>query len=144
MKSFADKVKCARAELGLSQAQLSDQIGVSIRSVQLYEQGAKKPRPSTTLKLAKALKVSVRFLTDDECDNPLEDIEKDGYIEEARKRDGISGARDMNALLEANSALFAGGELSQAEKDAFFEAVMKAYITCKEEAKEKFGRKKSV
>lgn len=144
MKSFADKVKDARAELGLSQAQLSEQIGVSVRSVQLYEQGVKKPRQSTTLKLAKALKVSVRFLTDDECENPLEDIEKDGYIEEARERYGASGARDMNALLEANAALFAGGELSQAEKDAFFEAVMKAYITCKEEAREKFGRKKSV
>lgn len=144
MKSFADKVKDARAELGLSQAQLSEQIGVSVRSVQLYEQGVKKPRQSITLKLAKALKVSVRFLTDDECENPLEDIEKDGYIEEARERYGASGARDMNALLEANAALFAGGELSQAEKDAFFEAVMKAYITCKEEAREKFGRKKSV
>lgn len=144
MKSFADKVKDARAELGLSQAQLSEQIGVSVRSVQLYEQGVKKPRQSTTLKLAKALKVSVRFLTDDECENPLEDIEKDGYIEEARERYGASGARDMNALLEANAALFAGGELSQAEKDAFFEAVMKAYITCKEEAREKFGRNKSV
>ena len=144
MKSFADKVKDARAELGLSQAQLSEQIGVSVRSVQLYEQGVKKPRQSITLKLAKALKVSVRFLTDDECENPLEDIEKDGYIEEARERYGASGARDMNALLEANAALFAGGELSQVEKDAFFEAVMKAYITCKEEAREKFGRKKSV
>ena len=39
------------------------------------------------------------------------------------------------------SALFAGGELSQDQKDAFFEAVMKAYITCKEEARVKFGRK---
>ena len=47
----------------------------------------------------------------------------------------------MAELLEANAALFAGGELSQDEKDAFFEAVMKAYLTCKEEAREKFGRK---
>lgn len=143
MKSFADKVKDGRAELGLSQAQLSEQIGVSIRSVQLYEKGAKKPRPSTALKLAKALKVSVRFLTDEECENPLEDIEKDGYIAEAHKRYGTAGTRDMYALLEENAALFAGGELSQSEKDAFFEAIMKAYITCKEEAKSKFGRKKS-
>ena len=34
------------------------------------------------LKLAKALKVSVKFLSDDECENPVEDIEKDGYIED--------------------------------------------------------------
>ena len=44
--------------------------------------------------------------------------------------------------MEENAALFAGGELSQSEKDAFFEAVMRAYITCKEEAKQKFGRKR--
>ena len=39
------------------------------------------------------------------------------------------------------AALFAGGELPQEAKDAFFEAVMKAYITCKEESKKTFGRK---
>ena len=93
------------------------------------------------LKLAKALKVSVKFLSDDECENPVEDIEKDGYIEEARERYGAQGARDVEALLADNAALFAGGELSQEQKDAFFQAVMTAYVTCKEEAKAKFGRK---
>lgn len=141
MKSFAEKVKDARTELGLSQPQLGAMVGVSVRSILAYEKGEKTPRQATLLKLAKALKVSVHFLTDDACDNPLEDIEKDGYIEEARTRYGAAGARDMAELLEANAALFAGGELSQDEKDAFFEAVMKAYLTCKEEAREKFGRK---
>jgi len=54
---------------------------------------------------------------------------------------GSKGVRDMEELLRDNAALFAGGELSQDQKDAFFEAVMKAYITCKEESKIKFGRK---
>ena len=141
MKTFADKVKDARTELGLFQQQLGDMIGVSARSILAYEKGEKKPRRGTMVKLAKALKVSVKYLTDDECENPMEDIEKDSYVEEARGLYGAGGARDMNALLEANAALFAGGELSQDEKDAFFDAVMKAYITCKEEAKAKFGRK---
>jgi uncharacterized protein YpbB len=95
------------------------------------------------LKLAKALKVSVKFLSDDECENPLEDIEKDGYISVVREKYGAKGAKDMDSLLAANAALFAGGELSQEQKDAFFDAVMKAYITCKEEAKAKFGHKSS-
>ena len=67
---------------------------------------------------------------------------KDGYIEEARARYGAKGGRDVDALLAENSALFAGGELSQSQKDAFFDAVMKAYITSKEAAKIKFGHKK--
>ena len=141
MKPFSEKVRDARNELGLSQTQLGEAAGVSLRTILAYEKGEKTPRPATMLKLAKALKVSVKFLSDDECENPVEDIEKDGYIEEARERYGAQGARDVEALLADNAALFAGGELSQEQKDAFFQAVMTAYVTCKEEAKAKFGKK---
>ncbi len=141
MKTFSDKVKEARVSLGISQPQLGKKIGLSVRSVIAYEKGEKKPRPASMLKLAKALGVSVKFLSDDECENPMADIEKDDYIAEARERYGAAGAKNMDELLSANTALFAGGELSQEQKDAFFEAVMKAYITCKEEARRKFGKK---
>ncbi len=142
MMTFAEKVKTARSELGFSQTQLAEATGVSLRTISAYEQGQKKPRQSTMLKLAKVLKVSVKFLSDDNCENPVEDIERDGYIEEAREKYGSQGARDVDSLLQANAAVFAGGELSQDEKDAFFEAVMKSYLASKEEAKAKFGRKK--
>ena len=39
-------------------------------------------------------------------------------------------------------ALFAGGELDEEAKDAFYQAVTKAYLSCKMEAKKTFGRKK--
>lgn len=141
MKTFSEKVKEARVSLGISQPQLGKKIGLSVRSVIAYEKGEKKPRPASMLKLAKALGVSVKFLSDDECENPMADIENDDYIAEARERYGVAGAKNMDELLSANTALFAGGELSQEQKDAFFEAVMKAYITCKEEARRKFGKK---
>lgn len=143
MKSFSEKARDARIELGLTQTQLGEEVGISLRTIVAYERGEKKPRQATMLKLAKALKVSVKFLSDDECENPLEDIEKDGYISVVREKYGAKGAKDMDSLLAANAALFAGGELSQEQKDAFFDAVMKAYITCKEEAKAKFGHKSS-
>lgn len=141
MKSFAEKVFDARTELGFSQTQLGEKVGVSLRSILAYEKGEKTPRPSTVLKLARELNVSVKFLTDDTCENPLEDIEKDGYIEEAREKYGSKGARDLDTLISENCALFAGGELSTEEKDVFFEALTKAYIACKEEAREKFTPK---
>lgn len=141
MKTFSEKVKEARVSLGISQPQLGKKIGLSVRSVIAYEKGEKKPRPASMLKLAKALGVSVKFLSDDECEDPMADIEKDDYIAEARERYGAAGAKNMDELLSANTALFAGGELSQEQKDTFFEAVMKAYITCKEEARRKFGKK---
>lgn len=83
----------------------------------------------------------MKFLTDDDCIDPLADIEKDDYIDQARAMYGAKGVRDMEELLRENTALFAGGELSQEQKDMFFQAVMTAYVTCKEEASKKFGRK---
>ena len=138
MKNFAEKLKEARIQRDISQPQLAEMVGVSLRSIVGYERGEKTPRQAKIYKLAKALSVSVKYLTDDACENPLEDIEKDEFLEDAHSRYGAAGARDVDALLADNAALFAGGELSQEQKDAFFEAVMKAYITCKEEAKIKF------
>ena len=143
MATFEEKVKAARVELGMTQQELADATGVSKRAIINYERGEKKPRPTTLLALAKALKVSTKFLSDPECDDPVADIEKDGYIEEARERYGSKGARDVDALLAENAALFAGGELSQEQKDVFFQAIMTAYVTSKEAAKVKFGHKKN-
>ncbi len=141
MKSFGEKVREARVSLGMAQTQLAREISVTPRSIQCYERNEKMPRPATMTRLAKALKVSVKFLTDDGCADPVAEIEKDTFMEEARARYGSRGARDAEQLLADNTALFAGGELSQEQKDAFFQAVMTAYVTSKEEAKAKFGRK---
>lgn len=143
MMTFAEKVRTARNELGLTQQELGDAAGVSLRTITAYEKDEKRPRAGTLLRLAGALKVSVKFLSDDSCENPVEDIAKDGFIGEAREKYGSSGAREMDRLLADNTALFAGGELTQEQKDAFFEAVMTAYVMCKEEAKTRYGRKDS-
>ena len=140
--TFSDKVKRAREVVGMTQNELAAKTGVSQRTIASYESGGAIARRSTTEKLARALKVSVKYLMEENCTDPLDEIEKDGYVEQARELYGSSGVRDMDTLLRDNAALFAGGELSQDQKDAFFEAVMKAYLTCKEEAKEKYGRKK--
>lgn len=139
--TFSDKVKRAREVASLTQSELALAVGVSQRTIASYESGGAIARRSTTEKLARALKVSVKYLCDESCTDPLADIEKDGYVTEARELYGSSGANDVHALLDANTALFAGGELSQEEKDAFFEAVMRAYVTSKDIAREKFSRK---
>lgn len=140
--TFSDKIKRSREVAKLTQLELAQEVGVSQRTIASYESGGARARRSTTEKLASALKVSVKFLSDDDCTNPLEDIEKDEYIDQARAMYGSKGVRDMEELLQDNAALFAGGELSQEQKDAFFQAVMTAYVTCKEEAKKKFSPKK--
>ena len=68
-------------------------------------------------------------------------LEKTEYVEETRERFGSKAAKEIDFLLERNSALFAGGALDQEAKDTFFEAVTKAYWAAKEEARKTYGRK---
>jgi transcriptional regulator with XRE-family HTH domain len=141
MMTFSEKVKMARDGLELNQQQLADLVGVSKRSVAAYETSGTKPRGNVVRKLAAALKVSVDYLLNDDITDPKQGIEKAPFVEAAREKFGSHAAKEMDSLLEQNAALFAGGTLDQEAKDAFFEAVMKAYLTCKEEARKTYGRK---
>lgn len=141
MKSFSVKVKEAREALKLNQQQLGELVGISKRSIAAYETTQTKPRGDVARRLASVLQVSVDYLLNDEITDRQYGKEKAPYIEEARERLGPGAAAEMDALLEQNMALFAGGALDQEAKDAFFEAVMKAYLQCKEEARKTYGRK---
>ena len=142
MKTFSDKVREARISLNMNQETLGQLVGVSKRAIAAYETDGTRPRPRTLAKLAETLQVSVDYLTNDEITDPQYGIEKQPFVEEARERFGAKAAREIDFLMERNAALFAGGEVSQEAKDAYFEAVMQAYMTSKAEARAKFGRKK--
>ena len=60
MKSFSEKLKDARSEAGITQAELAEKIGVSVRSVQAYEQGVKSPRQNTLIQIAKVRTTRMR------------------------------------------------------------------------------------
>ena len=139
--TFSEKIRSSREMLEISQTELAELVGVSRRTIFAYEAGEANARKSTIAKLARVLKVSTKFLSDENCNDPLADIDQDPYVEQARELYGNVGARDMEALLRDNAALFAGGELSQDEKDAFFEAITQAYFASKNEAKRKFSPK---
>ena len=93
--TFSDKIKRARDVANLTQQELADSIGVSKRTIASYESQGAVPRRSTLAKLARALKVSVKYLSDDTCTDPLTDIEEDDYVAEARELYGEKGARDI-------------------------------------------------
>ena len=126
-----------------SRKELAELVGVSQRSVYTYEMMDVKPRPAVIRKLADALQVSPLYLDDDEIDDPLYGIERKKYIEEAAARYGEKAAKEVNSIIERSSALFAGGEMPQEDKDKFFDALASAYYRCREEAKRRYGRKNS-
>lgn len=141
MKSFADKVREARAALRITQQELADLVGVSKRSIAGYETGEKTPRYYYLCKLAGQLQVSAEYLRRDDIDDPLFGMEQQPYVEEIRERFDGKAAKEIAYLMERNTALFAGGGISEEAKDAYFQAVMKAYLACKEEAKKTYGKK---
>jgi transcriptional regulator with XRE-family HTH domain len=56
------RLRTRRRQLGLSQSDLAEQLGVSFQQVQKYERGANRIAASTLLAAAQALKVSVGWL----------------------------------------------------------------------------------
>ena len=65
----------------------------------------------------------------------------DIFVSEVANKYGQGEARKAQALTEGLVALFAGGELSDNDKDAAIQALTEAYWKAKEENK-KYGRKK--
>ena len=127
MKSFGAKVKEQRGNLGLSQKQLAEKAGMGIRTITSYELGERKPYQAQLYKLAKALEVSTEYLQNDNIEDPSYGLDRMEYVED----------------MAENTALFAGGTLSEEAKDAYFQAVAEAYYDCKKAARKTFGKKKN-
>ena len=142
MKTFRDKVIEHRAALGLSQQQLADKAGIGVRTIGNYESWARLPYAAQLYKLAKALGVSTEYLKNDEIEDPSYGLDRMDYVEEMRATTGTKTSQNLEEMLKANKEMFAGGTVSEEAKDAYFRALMDAYLECKQIAKDKYGRKK--
>ena len=59
---LVNRIKERRTELGLTQAELADQVGVTRKTVNTVENGVFTPSALLAIKLAEALDVSVETL----------------------------------------------------------------------------------
>lgn len=120
---FGDKLKSKRQELGLSQQGLADKAKLSLRSIQNYESGQRSPANIDIVKnLASVLGVSTEYLLDD----------RSQYVIDAAQKGGDSAAADIDRLLSDIQGLFAGGSLSQQDKDKVMRAINEIYWETKE------------
>ncbi len=140
--TFGEQVRENRLSLHLTQEKLGELVGVSKRSILAYETQGIRPRAGMLRKLAGALGVSERYMEDDAVDDPLMGLERAPFAEQTRKRFGAKAAREIEYLMDRNAALFAGGEITQEQKDAYFEAVKRTYLACRPAARTSYGRKK--
>ena len=123
---FGEKIKIKRNEQGLSQGELASRSGLSLRSIQNYESGQRSPANISIVKnIANALDVSYEYLLDD----------RSQYVMDAAQKGGESAAIDIDRLLSDIQGLFAGGTLSQSDRDKVMRAVNEIYWETKEESK---------
>jgi transcriptional regulator with XRE-family HTH domain len=116
----------------MTQAQFADALGVTSRAIIYYETGQRIPKDMGFYK-----KVSEVFKV------PLESLlsEREEFVVSAYAEGGLREMRKAEALVAEASALFAGGVLSDEDKDAVFYALQEAYWFAKTENKKKYTRR---
>lgn len=127
---FTEKLQFLRKEKGLTQTELAEKIGVSCRSVQNYELGLRYPKRDILDRLCSALGTKIEYL-----------VGSGDFIELVRAEDGKKGVDSAQQLLNCAGALFAGGDMSEEDKDKVMLALQNIYWKSKEKNK-KFSSKK--
>ena len=120
--TFSEKLQRARKNKSMTQAELAEKIGVTARSVQNYELGARYPKRDILAKICKVLGVRIETL-----------VGSDDFLGIVEAEDGAAGVASAKELLSCAGALFAGGELSERDKDKVMLALQNIYW--KEKAK---------
>lgn len=130
--TFGENMRKTRTEQGITQQKLAERCSLSLRSIQNYESGYRSPNNLAIVKkIAAALGTTYDVLLDEE----------EQIVAEARESGGSSAARDVRQILGDVNSLFAGGNMSDEDKDKVMHAIMDMYFAAKENNK-KYASKK--
>lgn len=130
---FGEKLKQYRETNGYTQMEFSKLVGIGSKTLYLYETGQRYPRKVDVYKrIAKVMDCDYNYLLDS----------SEEFLEEVSKQYGQTELRKVRALTDGITSLFAGGEISDKDRDAAYEAITEAYWEAKIENK-KYGRRKS-
>ncbi|HXA40930.1 MAG TPA: helix-turn-helix domain-containing protein [Phenylobacterium sp.] len=108
------RLRTRRRQLGLSQSDLAQRLGVSFQQVQKYERGANRVAASTLLTAAQALSTSISWLVGEEVsgrdddDDVFRALSRPGALEILQAFNAIPDPRTRMALL-ALAREMAGG-----------------------------------
>lgn len=119
---FGEKIRKARTVKGLSQRELAEACGMSLRTIQNYELGTRLPKKKDTyLALAKALDINEEVLLDQDA----------SFVLRATERYGSRGARQAWDMVADLAAMWSGGEMDEEDMDAIMQAMQEAYWEAK-------------
>lgn len=128
---FGDKLKHIRVGRNMTQADVMKAVGISNRTIILYEKGERLPRSEETYnRLSELFDVPVEFWTTESDDD---------FRLASMYAHGESGRIQAEKLVSEIAGLFAGGKLSEEDADAVMLALQKAYWKVKENKIEKIS-----
>ena len=112
--TFGEKFKAEREKRNLTQQEVADGLGLHRRMITRYEHGLSLPRTKDAYKkIADFFGVSVNYLL----------TEDEEFVVEASEQYGSRGMKQAQELIDGMSGLFAGGTLSDQDKDAVMKAL---------------------
>ena len=131
--TFGEKFRAEREKLWLTQQEAADSLGINRRMITRYENGISFPRTKDAYKkIADFFKIDVNYLL----------IEDEAFAVEASEQYGFHGMKQAQSLIDGMSGLFAGGALSDQDKDAVMKALQDIYWESKARNIEKHTPKK--
>ncbi|WP_297812976.1 helix-turn-helix domain-containing protein [uncultured Finegoldia sp.] len=131
--SFGSKIKKLREDRAMTQTELAEKLGVTLKTISNYETKNTRPRTQDMYKkIADFFNVDINFLLTVE----------DSFVLNSRDKFGYSGKKDAEKLIDNLSGLFAGGSLPEEDKDKLFNAIAESYYQAKLENK-KYGKRKN-
>ncbi|MBR2847892.1 MAG: helix-turn-helix transcriptional regulator [Clostridia bacterium] len=119
MNTFSKKLRSLRAAVSLTQEEMAQRIGIPLRNYQNYETGKFYPKSTAVYaKIAKAFGITVDELIGETPDTEAKDAT-------------LTAKMKASELYEMAGGLFAGGELSEEDKDLVMKAISDAYWEAK-------------
>ena len=124
--NFSEKIRNARIAKGWSQDELAVQSGISRRTIQNYELGARLPKKRETYRvLAETLGIDESVLLDENVD----------FVLRANEQYGNTAMKQALNLVEDVRALWAGGGMEEEDMDEIMRALQDAYWDVKKKTR---------
>lgn len=119
---FSEKVRQARREKGWTQQELAEALRLSVRTVGSYESGNSYPKSRLIYdRLATLFNRDRNYFL-------VEEDQEDPYRAKAAEPE-----EEAERLIHQANSLFAGGRLSEEDKDAVMRALQEAYWDARKE-----------
>ncbi len=120
--NLGEKIRNARTAKNMSQKDLAKATGISERTIQNYETGARMPKKRDTYtKLAEVLNIREDVLLDDDA----------SFVLQAQEQYGSRGRQQAEEVVRNFRVAAAGGEMDDDDLDFIKEAMLQTYHDAK-------------